>query len=66
MTTPSFQTWLTLVAGWLFARRRTVTRRIVAAGAVGEKHFCSFHGFFSQAAWSRDELGLAIFAILRP
>lgn len=66
MTVPSFQTWLTLVTGWIFARRRTVTRMIVAAGALEEKHFSSFHRFFSQAAWSRDELGLAVFELLRP
>lgn len=66
MTAPSFQTWLTLVTGWIFARRRTVTQMIVAAGAVEEKHFSSFHRFFSQAAWSRDELGLAVFALLQP
>jgi len=66
MTAPSFQTWLTLVAGWVFARRRTVTRLIIAAGALDQKHFSSFHRFFSQAVWSRDALGLAIFAVLRP
>lgn len=66
MTAPSFQTWLMLVTGWVFARRRTVTQMIVAAGAVGEKHFSSFHRFFSQASWSRDDLGLAVFALLRP
>lgn len=65
MTAPSFQTWLTLVTGWIFARRRTVTQMIVAAGAVKDKHFSSFHRFFSQAAWSRDDLGLAVFGLLR-
>jgi len=66
MTVPSYQTWLMLVTGWVFARRRTVTQMIVAAGAIGDKHFSSFHRFFSRAAWSRDELGLAVFALLRP
>lgn len=66
MTAPTYQTWLTLVTGWIFARRRTVTQMIVAAGAIGGKHFSSFHRFFSQAAWSRDDLGLAVFALLRP
>jgi SRSO17 transposase len=66
MTAPSFQTWLTLVTGWIFARRRTVTQMIVAAGAVGDKHFSSFHRFFSRAAWSRDDLGLAVFGLFRP
>lgn len=66
MTAPSFQTWLTLVTGWVFARRRTVTQMIVAAGALGDKHFSSFHRFFSRAAWSRDDLGLAVCGLLRP
>ena len=66
MTAPSYQTWLTLVTGWVFARRRTVTQMIVAAGAIGDKHFSSFHRFFSQAAWSRDDFGLAVFALLQP
>lgn len=66
MTAPSFQTWLTLVTGWIFARRRTVTHMIVAAGAVGDKHFSSFHRLFSQASWSLDNLGLAVFGLLRP
>jgi hypothetical protein len=39
---------------------------IVAAGAIRQKHFSSFHRFFSHSAWSRDELGLAMFALLRP
>ncbi len=28
MTAPSFESWLTLVTGWMFARRRTVTQMI--------------------------------------
>ena len=66
MTAPSFQNLLTLVTGWIFARRRTVTQMIVAAGALEDKHFSSFHRFFSQAAWSRDDMGLAVFGLLRP
>jgi SRSO17 transposase len=66
MTAPSFQSWLTLVTGWIFARRRTVTQMIVAAGALEDKHSSSFHRFFSHAAWSRDDLGLAVFVLLRP
>src|SRR5690606_32770530 len=58
--------WLTLVTGWIFARRRTVTQMIVAAGAVGDKHFSSFHRLFSQASLSLDNLGLAVFGLLRP
>jgi hypothetical protein len=65
MTAPSFETWFTLVPGWVFARRQPVTQMIVAAGAVETKHFSSFQRFFSQAAWSLDDLGLAVFALLQ-
>ena len=66
MTVPTFQSFTMLVAGWLFARRRCVTRMIVAAGATHAKHFSAFHRVFSAAAWSRDELGLSVFALLAP
>ncbi len=65
MTDPSFQSWQTILTGWVFARRRTVTQMIVAAGAIDDKHFSSFHRFFSHAKWSRDDLGLAIFGVLQ-
>ena len=64
MTDPSFRSWQTLVTGWVFARRRTVTRLIIAADALEKKHFSSYHRFFSQASWSRDDLGLAIFDLV--
>jgi hypothetical protein len=70
MTAPTFQTFLTVVAGWVFARRRTVTGMILAAGAVagraGGRHFGSYHRLFAAARWSLDELGLAVFALILP
>jgi hypothetical protein len=68
MTCPSFATFLTVVTGWLFARRRTVTGMIVAADAVGErgKHHSAYHRLFAAARWSLDELGLAVFGLIRP
>jgi hypothetical protein len=66
VTAPSVQIWLTLVTGWVFARQRAATQMIVAAGATDDRHLPSFHRFFSQAAWSRDELGLAVSALLKP
>jgi len=63
-TQPSFANFTTLVAGWIFCMgRRTVTGLIVAAGAVGEKHFSSYHRFFSRAVWSLDSLGRIILAL---
>ena len=66
MTAPSFQSFLTLLCGWVFARRCTVTGMIVAADAVGTKHHSAYHRLFSAARWSLDELGLAIFGLLLP
>ena len=34
MTQPAFQNFVTIATGWVFARRRTVTGMLVAAGVV--------------------------------
>jgi len=64
MTAPTFQSFLVVLAGWLFACRRTVTGMIQAAGAVGRKHHSAFHRVFATARWSLDELGLAVFGLV--
>lgn len=66
MTAPSFDSFMTLVGGWAFARRRTVTAMIMAADAVGEKHHSAYHRLFAAARWSLDELGLAVFGLMLP
>lgn len=67
MTGPSFQSFQTLLSGWVFTRRCTVTGMIVAADAAeGHKHHSAYHRFFAAARWSLDELGLAIFALILP
>ena len=66
MTAPSFASLTILLTGWVFAGRRTVTRMILAAGDVAEKHFSSYHRLFSAARWSRDALGLAVFDLIQP
>ena len=59
MTCPTFDSLLTVLTGWVFARRRTVTGMILAAGAaVGAKHHSAYHRLFAAARWSLDELGL--------
>ncbi len=71
-TAPTFNSFLTVLTGWVFARRRIVTRMIEAADAVkvpgrdGVKHHSAFHRVFSAARWSRDELGLAVFGSIEP
>jgi hypothetical protein len=66
MTTPTFGSFLTVLSGWVFARRRTVTGTILAADAVGIKHHSAYHRLFAAARWSLDELGLAVFALILP
>lgn len=66
MTAPTFATWTTIVTGWVFAPRRTVTRMILVAGDAAGKHFSSYHRVFSAARWSLDALGFAVFALLEP
>lgn len=49
MTAPTFASLSTVLTGWVFASRRTVTRMILAAGDAAEKHFSSYHRLFSAA-----------------
>ncbi len=55
-----------MLAGWVFAGRRTVTRMILAAGSAADKHYSSYHRLFSAACWSLDAVGLAVFALVEP
>jgi DDE superfamily endonuclease len=66
MTSPSFGNAMTLLAGWVFASRRTVTGMIAAAGAVGQKHHSTFHRLFASARWSLDRAGLVVFDLMTP
>ena len=66
MTVPSFQNYSTILTGWVFAPRRTVTNILLAAGVAGERHHSAFHRFFSEANWSLDALGLAVFRLIEP
>jgi len=66
MTCPSFGNAMTLLAGWVFARRRTITGMIAAAGAVGLKHHSTFHRLFASARWSLDRAGLVVFDLMSP
>lgn len=64
MTSPSFNNLTTLVTGWVFSPRRTVTGMIVAARAVGTKHHSALHRFFARASWSLDQLGLIVLGLI--
>lgn len=66
MTAPTFDSLLTVVTGWVFASRRTVTQMILAAGETADKNFSSYHRVFSEARWSLDAVGLAVFDLIKP
>lgn len=66
MTVPSFENLVTVLTGWIFARRRTITGMLTATGVAGKRHHSAFHRLFAQARWSLDALGLAVFRVLEP
>jgi hypothetical protein len=56
-TAPSFATFLYIATGWcLTHRHRYVTELIQASGAGHRGHHSRYHRFFSNAAWSIDDL----------
>src|ERR1051326_7025708 len=69
-TTPTYQTFCHLVAGWLQCPgRHTVTGVAVAAGVVGDEgarrwhHISVFHRFFSRARWEPEAVGKVVFTL---
>jgi len=64
MTAPTFANWVTLLGGWLFAPRRTITGMLIAANISGKRHHASFHRVFSKGRWSLDVLGLAVLRLI--
>jgi hypothetical protein len=67
MTRPTFASFRTLAAGWVFAARHHVTGALRARHRAGRratpKHFSAYHRVFSAARWSRDAVGLALLAM---
>jgi hypothetical protein len=66
MQARSFHSFLTVLTGWIFATRRTITGMLVAAGVAGSRHHAAYHRLFSAARWSLDELGLLLFSLIAP
>ena len=66
MTGRCFDNFVTVLTGWVLARRRTITGMITAAGVAGKRHHAAFHRVFAAARWSRDALGLAVFRVIEP
>lgn len=66
MTCPTFDSFLTVLTGRAFARRRTATGMIVAADAAGKKHHSAYRRVFSAARRSPGGLGPAVFGLILP
>jgi len=66
MTGPTLQSFVTMATGWIFAKRRTVTRMILATAGEARKHYSSYHRLFAAARWSLDAVGLALFDLIEP
>ena len=64
-TSPTYETFQHVLAGWILCiNRHTVTGVLRASGAVGAKHHTSFHRFFRAARWCPDQLGLGLLRLV--
>ena len=52
-----------LIAGWVFAPRRTIMGILRARGT--ERHHSAYHRLFACAKWSIDKTGLAVYDLIR-
>lgn len=59
MTEPTAESLRQLMAGWLFAPRRTISGALRAIDPT--KHHSAYHRIFASASWSIDRVGLNLF-----
>lgn len=64
-TLPTFSTFALIMTGWaLSSRHRYITDAVITSGSTRRGHHSNFHRFFSQAAWSLDQVSLALTLLL--
>lgn len=63
MTAPTYVSLLTVLAGWICARRHTVSSALLAQSHC-PKHFSAYHRVFAAATWSLDAVGLALLGLI--
>lgn len=63
MTPATSENLRELLIGWVFAPRRTITGMLRAGGV--QRHHSAFHRIFSDAQWSIDTVGLAVYDLIR-
>jgi len=64
MTSPTFASFTTLLAGWSFARRHTVSGALLAADGLHDKHHSAYHRVFSAARWDLQAVGLGLLDLI--
>lgn len=67
-TKPGFESFSTLITGWILCQgRHSISRVIQASGFVETgKHHSSIYRFLSQGRWTTDAIGKALFDLLLP
>jgi hypothetical protein len=64
-TDPTYGTFTWIMTGWALSyRRRFITDAIITTGRTRKGHHSNFHRFFSQAAWSLDQVSLALVLLI--
>jgi hypothetical protein len=64
-TTPTFTTFVTLLAGMVAQpANRTVCGMLAGAGVAGVWHHSRAHRFFAYARWHPDTVGLAVLRLI--
>jgi hypothetical protein len=68
MTRPTFASFCTLVSGWVFAVRHTVTGSLRASRNAGRhampKHFSAYPRVFAAANWDLEAVGLSLLSLI--
>lgn len=60
-TLPTFSTFALIMTGWILSpRHRYITDAVITTGSTRRGHHSNFHRFFSQAAWSLDQVSFAL------
>ena len=64
-TAPSFDNFVVLVAGFVYALGgHRLTDALRAAGPAATKHYTTYYRFLSHGRWSLDELGLTLIELI--
>jgi len=64
-TACSYENFVSVVVGWvLCVGRRTISRVVMASGALDTRHFSALYRFFSRSVWSPDSISKILVSLL--